>query len=58
MREEYIMTYDELCRMILTLCNTLFDNVMQDEESNSMTLGGDFKGLYKLNVTIEKEDIR
>lgn len=51
------MTYDELCRMILTLCDTLFDNVMQDEESDSMTLGGEFKGLYRLNVTIEKEDI-
>lgn len=57
MQEVYIMTYEELCKKILTLCDILFDIVIHDEEADSITLGGEMNESYRLKVTIEKEDI-
>lgn len=57
------MTYEEICKMILTLCNSLFDSITHDEEGNSIeensiTVGAEMYNSYRLKVTIEKEDIR
>lgn len=53
------MTYEELGKMIIKLCDTLFDAAVEDMGNNdtSITLGAELDNEYKIKITIEKEAI-
>ena len=53
------MTNQELGEMIISLCSALFDNVVDEMETEetSITLGAEIGGTYNIKITIEKREI-
>lgn len=50
------MTYQELCKMIIALCDDLFEG-MDDDDETTITLSAEIGGTHNIKITIEKREI-